>query len=133
MKQALCVLMIVLSLSAGFQQAALVLHFRQHQAAIEQQFCINKNNPALGCHGTCHLKKQLEKTGNTDPGSAPIYQRLDMLAISVVAFAPQNKVTEIPDRRPLYRDSYYTEPLREVSVPPPIAWPALTPTTAFTV
>src|SRR5690606_7504038 len=133
MKPALCMLMIVLSLSAGFQQAALVLHFRQHQAAIEQQFCINKNNPALGCHGTCHLKKQLEKTGNTDPGSAPIYQRLHTLTSSVLVHATQHKVTDVLYTRPLYRASYYTEPLREVSLPPPISWTSLTPSTVFTV
>ena len=121
MKQVFSVLMMVLSLLTGFQQAIIVMHFNLNQEVIEQKFCVNKNKPELHCHGTCHLKKQLKKTGNTDPASTNIYQRIDMLPISVTEFEVRNLTIEIRSNISIYKETLYMEPYREIFVPPPIA------------
>jgi hypothetical protein len=121
MKKVFSVLMMVLSLLVGFQQAIIVMHFKLNQEAIEQAFCINKNKLELQCHGTCHLKKQLQETGNDDPASTGIYQRVDMLPISVTEFKAKNLAVEIRNNTPIYKEIRYIAPCREIFVPPPIA------------
>ncbi|RQP18446.1 MAG: hypothetical protein EAS52_05465 [Parapedobacter sp.] len=121
MKQVVNVLMIALSLLIGFQQAIVVMHFNLNQKAIEQEFCINKNEPGLQCHGTCYLKKQLQKTGNADPASIGIYKRVDMLPISSTEFETLNLTVEIRSNLSIHKEVHYMEPCREIFVPPPIA------------
>ncbi len=121
MKKVFSVLLMVLSLLIGFQQVIIVMHFNLNQDAIEQQFCINKNEPELQCHGTCFLRKQLHETGNPGSTSISIYQRVDMLPISIIGFEAKKSITEIRIKRPIYKESLYAEPYREIFVPPPIA------------
>lgn len=121
MKQVFSILMMVLSLLVGFQQAIIVMHFKLNQEAIEREFCINKSKPELECHGTCHLKKQLHETGNPDPASIGIYQRLDMFPISSIKFEVRNVIIEIWNNLPTYKAIRYTEPYSEIFLPPPIA------------
>jgi|SRR5690606_3060628 len=121
MKQFFGVLMMVLSLLVGFQQAIVVMHFKLNQEAIEREFCINKNKPELQCHGVCHLKKQLQKTENSEPASIGVYQRVDMLPISSTEFEAGSLIVEIWNDIPIYKEIHYTEPCREIFVPPPIA------------
>ncbi|MBK1442560.1 hypothetical protein JHJ32_21350 [Parapedobacter sp. ISTM3] len=121
MKQVFSVMMMVLSLLVGFQQAIIVMHFKLNQEAIEQEFCVNKSKPELHCHGTCHLKKQLQKTGNSDPASIGIYQRVDMLPISFTEFELKSLIIELRKYTPIYKAIHYSEPYREIFVPPPIA------------
>lgn len=120
MKQVFSVLMMVLSLLVGFQEAIIVMHFKLNQEAIEQEFCVNRNRPELQCHGTCHLKKQLQKTKNTDTASIGFYQRVDMLPISSMEFEARSLTVEIWNSIPIYKEIQYTEPYREIFVPPPI-------------
>ncbi|SFS60994.1 hypothetical protein [Sphingobacterium wenxiniae] len=120
MKQVFSVLMMVLSLLVGFQQTIIVMYFKLNQEAIEREFCVNKNKPELECHGTCHLKKQLQNTGNSDPASIGIYQRVDMLPISLTEFKTKILIIELRNNIPMYKAIHYAEPYREIFVPPPI-------------
>ncbi|VTR35104.1 hypothetical protein [Sphingobacterium thalpophilum] len=121
MKQVFSVLMMLLSLLIGFQQAILVMHFKLNQVAIEKAFCVNKNKPEMQCHGICHLKKQLQKMENSDSDSIGVYQRVDMLPISSTEFETRRLTVEIWNGIPMYKEVHYTEPYREIFVPPPIA------------
>ncbi len=119
MKQVFSVLMMVLSLLVGFQQTIIVMYFKLNQEAIEQEFCINRNKPQLQCHGTCHLKKQLEKTKNTAPASIDVYHKVDMLCSAFTEFDARNVIIEIQARLPSYEEIHYKEPYCEIFVPPP--------------
>lgn len=120
MKIAFGVLLMVLSLLTGFQQAVTVVHFKLNQEVIEQKFCINKSKPALQCHGSCHLKKQLEETENSGATSIGIYPRIDMFTVSVTQWEIKNATTSIRNKTFIYKERFYTAPYIEVLVPPPI-------------
>jgi hypothetical protein len=120
MKKVFSVFLMVLSLLIGFQQAIIVMHFKLNQKAIEQKFCINKNKPTLQCHGTCFLRKQLKETVNPESAPVSIYQRVDMLPISIFEFKAKNRATDIQSKKPIYKETLYTEPYREIFVPPPV-------------
>jgi len=121
MKRVVSVLLMVLSLIIGFQQAIIVMHFNLNQAAMEQKFCVNKNEPGLQCHGTCFLRKQLQKTGNSESTTISIYQKVDMLPALITKFEANDGVIEIPMKAPTYNEIQYKAPALEVFVPPPIA------------
>jgi len=118
MKQVFSVLIMVLSLLIGFQQAIIVMHFKLNQEAIEQAFCINKSQPKLQCHGTCHLKKRLQETENTNQSSISMYQKVDMLPFSFIGFKAINSAIEIGANIPFYQEVFYVAPCREIFVPP---------------
>lgn len=120
MKQVFSVLMMVLSLLVGFQQAIIVMHFKLNQEAIEREFCVNKNTPELACHGTCHLKKQLQKAEDSEPVSLGSYQQVDMTPILFTKFKTRILIIELRNNIPIYKAIHYTEPYREIFVPPPI-------------
>ncbi len=111
--------MMILCLLAGFQQAIIVVYFNLNQEAIEQAFCVNKDKPALECHGNCHLKKQLEKTKNTALASIDVYHKVDMLCSAFTEFDARNVIIEIQARLPSYKEIHYKEPYCEIFVPPP--------------
>ena len=121
MKIAFGVLLMVLSLLTGFQQAITVVHFKLNQQVIEQKFCINKNKPALQCHGSCHLKKQLEETESSEAPSISIYPRIDMFTVSATQWEIKNATASIRNKTFIYKERFYTAPYIEVLVPPPIA------------
>ncbi|WP_165870315.1 hypothetical protein [Albibacterium bauzanense] len=110
-----------LSLLIGFQQAIIVMHFKLNQDTIEQEFCINKDKPELQCHGTCYLKKQLQQKEDTESASINIYQKVDMLPVAVIELETQCLITELSPKRFIYKETLYTEPYRDIFVPPPIA------------
>ncbi|WP_270089955.1 hypothetical protein [Sphingobacterium sp. SYP-B4668] len=120
MRSVFCVLMMILSLLIGFQQAIIVVHFKLNQAAIEQQFCVNKDKPQLHCHGICHLKKQLQETENTDTASLNIFQRVDMLPITIFKFEAYKLSIELLCTPSIYKEIPYTDPYLEIFVPPPL-------------
>jgi len=43
-----------------------IVNFYFNQSEIETKFCINKDQPELGCKGHCYLKKKLSKTIQND-------------------------------------------------------------------
>ncbi|MCP4522086.1 MAG: hypothetical protein GY827_10415 [Cytophagales bacterium] len=69
-----------------FALSIITLDFRLNQDFYIENFCINKAEPQLQCHGKCHLKKKLEKTEkaeNSIPSlqlefTEPIYLELEI-------------------------------------------------------
>ncbi len=120
MKIAYSILLLVLSLLIGLQQAIIVVHFKLNQDVIEQRFCINKNKPELQCHGTCHLKKKLQETENADPAPVRIYPGIDIVPVLIAEWEIKKSITEIRSETPIYKEILYVAPYREVFVPPPI-------------
>ena len=121
MKIVYSVLLMVLSLLMGFQQAMIVVHFKLNRDAIEQRFCINKNKPELQCHGTCHLKKQLRETENSASSSIRIHPKIDLFPVSFTEPEVKNSTTEIRNKIPVYKEILHIAPYREIFVPPPVS------------
>lgn len=121
MKQAFSVLLMVLSLLIGFQQAITIIHFKLNQGAIEQAFCVNKDKPWLQCHGTCYLKKQLKKTEDSESSSVSTYPKIDIFIVSTTLFRLKELSNETQVKKPLDKHFFYREPCIDVWVPPPIA------------
>ena len=42
-------------------KAIIVADYEINKSFIAENYCVNKNKPELKCHGSCHLKKQLDK------------------------------------------------------------------------
>ncbi len=61
MKRVFVLLMVVVVLSPAFLQLGVVAYFQFNKNYIQQQLCINKNNPKSNCKGHCYLTKQLKK------------------------------------------------------------------------
>lgn len=78
--------MTMLFLLVTSQQALIIVHFKLHQEAIENQFCVNKNNPKLQCHGKCHLDKKLKQTEKRLLELTTIGKKIDMAFISKLIF-----------------------------------------------
>lgn len=121
LKKAFSVLMAVLFLLNISQQALLMVHFKLNQQTIEEEFCTNKNNPELQCHGNCYLIKELEQSENTDLESISTYKNIDMALISNLEYFVE--VPKIIKHRKLliYKEFYHSEPHLEIFVPPPIS------------
>ncbi|MBX2924367.1 MAG: hypothetical protein KF746_19350 [Chitinophagaceae bacterium] len=120
MKIVYSVLLMMLSLLIGFQQAMIVVHFKLNRDAIEQRFCINKNNPELQCHGTCHLKKQLRETENSASSIIRTHLKIDIFPASFTALELKNPIMDIQGKTSIHKEPLYTPPYREIFVPPPI-------------
>lgn len=113
--------MTVLILQAGFRQAIVVMHFKLNQESIEQAFCENKGRPELECHGICHLKKELQKTRNDDQNQiAILIQKLETLPTETSKIGVVHRIPEIGNRTFIFINHRYTEPCKEIFVPPPI-------------
>lgn len=120
MKIVYSVLLMVLSLLMGFQQAIIIMHFKLNRDAIEQRFCINKNKPELQCHGTCHLKKELQETESSGSSAISNYPKIDIFPVSFTALEVTNPIIDIQSKTSIQKDTLYTSPYREIFVPPPI-------------
>ena len=70
MTRLLAYFLTVLLLLQSFGRELLVLNFAVNQAAITQQYCVNKARPLLHCDGKCFLARQLRRTDN-GPAKAP--------------------------------------------------------------
>lgn len=120
MKAAFSAIWITLSLLTGFQQALIFMHFKLNREIIEREFCVNKNRPELGCHGTCFLKKQLEKASeDAKSGSYIIYPWIITSPASGIDFEIRATLPEIQNKIPVYEEAAYTDPGRETIAPPP--------------
>ncbi|MFV0530678.1 MAG: hypothetical protein ACK5MD_04495 [Flavobacteriales bacterium] len=119
MKKVFGVLLTILILLIGFQQAIIVTHFKLNQKDIEEKFCINKNKPELQCHGKCYLKNKLQKTNNSEPTFNNIYQKIDLLPVTTFKFKEKLPI-KIKSRKFTYGTIHYVEPCQEVLEPPPV-------------
>lgn len=116
MARALWILMINLTILIGFQPAIIVAHYTLHRAELAAAFCVNTSQPELQCEARCYLKKQLEKTGETDGN---VYPHVDLwvpgfptLSLISTAIGDKSKHT--------YRTDAYQSPYLTIAVPPPI-------------
>ena len=120
MKTILSVILMMISLLMGFQQAIIVIQFGHHQDFIEQNFCVNKDRPELQCHGICFLKKQLQETDHSDPDTIRMYKTVDLFHAAVATSLTGNMTMDIFPGLSRYQESDYMEPYKEIFVPPPI-------------
>ncbi|MCT1533118.1 hypothetical protein M3B46_19125 [Sphingobacterium daejeonense] len=122
MRQFVSVLMMFLSLLIGFQQTIIYTHFILNQKQIEEQYCINKNRPALNCHGQCFLKKKLEKAQNKNDKKNLLqnYKKVDLYAAVYFELLPKSLSVNINKNYSSYKDKTYKEPELEIFIPPPL-------------
>lgn len=120
MKKFFSITMTILFLLVSFQQALIIVHFKLNQKNIEQEFCVNKAKPELQCHGKCHLKKELEKSDNTDLELTSISKKIDMVLISDFQFSILVIKAIKSSKIAIYKEFELLEPYLEIFVPPPI-------------
>jgi len=120
MKKVFSFTMTMLFLLVSFQQALIIVHFKLNQKNIEQEFCVNKAKPELQCHGKCHLKKELEKSENTDLELTSIGKKIDITLLSNFQFAVLVLKPINSNEILTYKELDLVEPCLEIFVPPPI-------------
>ena len=106
MKKVFSILMATLILLITFQRGLIVIHFKLNQDYIEKNYCVNKTKPKLQCHGQCQLKKELQKTSDTNLENLRIYKHIELIPLKINIF----KIEKIEFRETL-KISFYREDL----------------------
>lgn len=106
MKKVFSILMATLILLITFQRGLIVIHFKLNQDYIEKNYCVNKTKPKLQCHGQCQLKKELQKTSDTNLENLSIYKHIELIPLEINIF----KIEKIEFRETL-KISFYREDL----------------------
>ncbi len=106
MKKVFSILMATLILLITFQRGLVVIHFKLNQDYIEKNYCVNKTKPKLQCHGQCQLKKELQKTSDTNLENLSIYKHIELIPLKINIF----KIEKIEFRETL-KISFYREDL----------------------
>ena len=106
MKKVFSILMATLVLLITFQRGLIVIHFKLNQDYIEKNYCVNKTKPKLQCHGQCQLKKELQKTSDTNLENLSIYKHIELIPLKINIF----KIEKIEFREKL-KISFYREDL----------------------
>lgn len=106
MKKVFSILMATLILLITFQRGLIVVHFKLNQDYIEKNYCVNKTKPKLQCHGQCQLKKELQKTSDTNLENLSIYKHIELIPLKINIF----KIEKIEFRETL-KISFYREDL----------------------
>lgn len=61
---------------------SIVVHYWLNRDFIEQNFCINIDQPEMNCHGQCHMQKQISKVtvtfGDSSQKEIPSKQRIEI-------------------------------------------------------
>jgi hypothetical protein len=122
MRKVFSITMTMLLLLVSFQQALIIVHFKLDQQRIEQEFCVNKARPEMQCHGKCHLKKELEKSDNTDLELTGIGKKIDIALTSYLEFTVSVLRTINSNKVLFYKELELLEPCLEIFVPPPILY-----------
>jgi len=120
MKKVFSVFFSMLFLLVTSQQALIIVHFKLNQQAIERDFCINKNQPELECHGKCHLKKELQQTEKSDFELTSIGKKIDMILVTDTDFKIEIPKSIDCNKIQVYKAFNYLEPDSKIVVPPPI-------------
>lgn len=120
MKKVFSITMTILFLLVSFQQLLIIVHFKLNQQYIEKEFCVNKAKPELQCHGKCHLKKDLEKSANSDLELTSIGKKIDIIPILNIEYLILIQRVIIADKISIYKVFSHLEPYLEIFVPPPI-------------
>lgn len=121
MKKVFSVSMSLLFLLISSQQALIIMHFKLHQEAIEQAFCVNIDSPELECNGSCYLHSKLQEAESTNPENILIYKTFDLVLNEPLDFDIQ--ITNMEERKRIsdYLEYAYTNPYLKITVPPPIS------------
>ena len=106
MKKVFSILMATLILLITFQRGLIVIHFKLNQDYIEKNYCVNKTKPKLQCHGQCQLKRELQKTSDTNLENLSIYKHIELIPLKINIF----KIEKIEFRETL-KISFYREDL----------------------
>lgn len=106
MKKVFSILMATLILLITFQRGLIVIHFKLNQDYIEKNYCVNKTKPKLQCHGQCQLKKELQKTSDTNLENLSIYKHIELIPLKINIF----KIEKI-EFREMLKISFYREDL----------------------
>lgn len=112
--------MVTLSLLVGFQHVVMVVCFKLNQEGIEQEFCVNKHNVELQCHGGCYLEKILRETQDSKSASTSLYNKVDLF-LNFMMLEIKNRIVKISNTIPKYKGIHYIDPYKEVLEPPPIS------------
>lgn len=59
MNRIVSALLLIAFVTVNFSKVIIVAHYELNKAKITEQFCVNKDKPAMHCCGKCHLKKKL--------------------------------------------------------------------------
>jgi len=72
MKQGFVILMIAAVALPSLHKLGLLIDFKINQDFITENFCVNKNEPVIMCHGKCYLSQKFEEAErqqNKAPGA----------------------------------------------------------------
>lgn len=113
----------LLLLLQSFGRELLVLNFAIHQAAIIQQYCVNKAQPFLHCNGKCYLAKQLRRAENGStkaPAGALAKVKFEGVAPAPFRLAAPTWAGQVAAQRfaPLVAGAYAAGPPPSVFRPP---------------
>jgi len=113
---------LVASILAGTMSTALMqVSFEIHKDYISEVLCINKDKPAMNCHGQCYLTTEVKKDVEGEPDSqrqiqpeqsfhwylSPAWSRPAEIPVSSIHF---------PDQV-----AWLSQGFRAIDLPPPIA------------
>jgi len=87
---------ILLYFFATFRPIAPYIEYQLNKDYIAEFLCINRDKPALQCHGKCYLSKMIEETQKEEPVQIPREVNMsdypigfvDLLSISTCNFEP---------------------------------------------
>lgn len=66
------IFLLSLFLFSQVYNSAVWVNYELHMAEITEAFCENTDKPELNCKGTCHLKKQIIQTDQSNSTESPI-------------------------------------------------------------
>jgi hypothetical protein len=119
MKPILAISFLVVYLVALLNPIAPYLNYNINKAEITKKYCENKDKPILKCEGKCHLKKQLEKSADTQNKTVKTevsYPIGAVRQIEFLSFYLFNYKEEIPNKT-----SYFIfDLLKRIDQPPKI-------------
>lgn len=82
MKKLLTIFFALLILFGSMGNAFVFVAFKINQAEIEALFCINKDKPAMKCHGHCYLSQQLAANSEKNNPKSPLSNLEDTFKIN---------------------------------------------------
>lgn len=91
MQQVSAYFLIALFVGSLFMHSAIKIHFEWNRTEITELFCINKDEPELGCKGQCVLMKRLNehKSGDGAPLTLPDNRTQNNWAVTESVWIPK--------------------------------------------
>ena len=123
MKRIIPILFLIAFVTASLKQYYPYLDYSINKNYISEFLCVNKDKPELGCHGKCHLNKQLEKVNTENNGDFPIPSPNE--EVSSILFFQLDKplsfvlLSEIDSKKSIYISSFVDYFQMDIPTPPP--------------